>query len=83
MLFKWLRLVIGILVLIGVGHVSLTQENTPVFTPFPTPITDPFPFPNGLFCSDVEAGLGPMWREITIGESTLNELQMLMLVAPP
>ncbi len=65
---------------LGYAVLGLAQDNTPVpiFTPFPTPSTDPFPFPNGLFCSEAQMGPGPTWRGITIGESTLRQLQALM-----
>jgi hypothetical protein len=75
------KIIIIALVVLGCGALGLAQDTTPVpvFTPFPTPITDPYPFPNGLFCSDAEMGPGPTWRGITIGESTLQQLQALMV----
>jgi hypothetical protein len=79
--FIRVKLIISLLVALGFCCFALAQENTPtpLFTPFPTPIEDPFPFPNGLFCPDAEGGLGPTWNGITIGESTFDELQTLMM----
>jgi hypothetical protein len=79
--FIRVKLIISLLVALGFCCFALAQESTPtpLFTPFPTPIEDPFPFPNGLFCPDAEGGLGPTWNGITIGESTFDELQALMM----
>jgi hypothetical protein len=32
-------------------------------------------FPAGLVCSEAESGLGPTWRNITIGESSLSDIE--------
>src|SRR5215204_3408663 len=75
-----MKFVICLLVILGLGGATLAQENTPtpIIIPLPTLITDPWPFPDGLFCADAEVGLGPTWGGITIGESTLDDLQSLM-----
>src|SRR5262245_16692345 len=74
-----MRLMIGIFLLLGTSGIALSQEKTPVITPFPTSITDPFPFLNGLFCLEAKAGLGSTWQGITIGESTLDQLKSKMM----
>lgn len=73
------KLIVVLLIVLAIGCVVWAQEATPAFTPFPTQVTDPFPFPSGLFCSQATSGPGPTWRGITIGLSTLDDLQTLMM----
>lgn len=52
-----------------------SQDETPTITPLPTPSSDVWPFPNGMYCNEIELGLGSSWHGITIGESTLDEFE--------
>jgi hypothetical protein len=71
-----LYLILWILVVFGV--VVSSQDETPTIIPLPTPSTDVWPFPIGMFCNEIEPGLGSSWRGITIGESTLDEFEQAL-----
>jgi hypothetical protein len=55
---------------------SLEAQDSPA-TPSPTVQFDSYfeIFPMGLVCSEAESGLGPTWRNITIGESSLFDIE--------
>jgi hypothetical protein len=63
-----------IAILLGLSSLSGAQERTPAATPTLMP---PYPFPY-LFCPNVVAGKGATWQGITIGESTLDDVYVLM-----
>lgn len=81
-IFQCDKLKIPIIILLIMIYIPIpilnAQEATPTITPLPTPMTDVWPFPNGLYCADIVMGIGPTWREITIGESTIDELTELL-----
>lgn len=71
MLFFFVSIVAGSLASMG-SSMSLV---TP--TPLPTSVGDDI-FPQGLICSDIVMNEGPTWRGITIGKTTLTDLEELL-----
>lgn len=47
--------------------------------PTPTPNSDIFRFPTGLFCSEIPTGLGSSWQGITIGKSSISDLEVYII----
>jgi hypothetical protein len=61
------------LILASVSTTPQAIEPTPTYTPDYSYVRDTFPI--GLVCSDSEIALGPTWRNMTIGVSTLEEFE--------
>jgi hypothetical protein len=71
----WISLVIGMLW--NTQSIQTTQE----FTPTPVDSDDLRVFPSSLVCDKRDTGLsdiGPTWSGITIGQSTLADVEQLL-----